>query len=264
MISFYRQKCLNCHADAGCALPESDRRSRQADDSCIACHMPRLGANDVPHTAQTDHRVLRKPAAQDAPGGSLASPEFYDHSEQRLPRLAVDYARGLWLADHAEKRSDREMANRAFLLLRIVEKEVPDDVRILDALGTASAVRGEFDDSLTYWKKSLAIDPHREQTLEKISILLHTAGRIQDARPHLEHVLRLNPWKASLWGRYAFLLAQENEWNPAITAAKKSQELDPSVPQTYRFLAEAYRQVGDPDQSRIYREKFEQIQKVRK
>jgi predicted CXXCH cytochrome family protein len=65
----YRARCLQCHRDAdgggehrrapGCALPRADRLRRAAEDSCIACHMPRHGASDIPHTAVTDHRILR-------------------------------------------------------------------------------------------------------------------------------------------------------------------------------------------------------------
>ena len=264
LVSFYRTKCTTCHVDQPCALPESDRLARQADDSCIACHMSRLGANDVPHTAQTDHRVLRKPTSHDGSSGQMVLPELYDHAEQRLPRLAVDYARGLWLAERAEKTTDPEMANRAFRLLSIVVAEIPDDARILDALGTASVVQRRFDDAFNYFKKSLAIDPHREQTLETVATLLQNAGRLNEARPYLERVLELNPFKSSLWRQYARLLGRQNQWKEAIAAAKKAQELDPSVPQIYLFLADACQQVGDLDQSRQYKALFERIRQVRK
>ncbi|RMG34301.1 MAG: hypothetical protein D6725_14545, partial [Planctomycetota bacterium] len=53
--AFYRSRCLNCHGPNGphadCALAETERRRRVANDSCIACHMPPLKAADVPHTA---------------------------------------------------------------------------------------------------------------------------------------------------------------------------------------------------------------------
>jgi len=42
------------------------RESRQRDDSCIACHMPRSGSSDIVHTAVTDHRILRKPETEGA------------------------------------------------------------------------------------------------------------------------------------------------------------------------------------------------------
>src|SRR5205823_13865704 len=59
-VSYYRTRCLNCHADKGCSLALSERRQKSPDDSCIACHMP-AGDTEVTHTAITDHRILRQP-----------------------------------------------------------------------------------------------------------------------------------------------------------------------------------------------------------
>lgn len=264
LASHYRTKCLACHTDRPCGMPEVERIGRQADDSCIACHMPRLGANDVPHTTQTDHRVLRKPTLNAGPTRPPRLPEIYDNAEQRLPRLAIDYARGLWLAERAEKTTDRDMANRAFQLLSIVAVDLSDDARIFDALGTCTAVLGRFEDSLGYWKKSLAIDPNREQTIEMMATLLGNAGRLDEARVYFERVLQLNPWKSSLWRQYARLLGRQNQWKDAIVAAKRAQEIDPSVPQIYRFLADACQQVGDLEQSQHYNQLFERIRRVRK
>lgn len=263
IVSFYQQKCLGCHDSHPCSMPESDRRARHKDDSCIACHMPRLGASDVPHTAQTDHRVLRKPKREVKPVGPPPPPEFYDHAEKRLPQVAIDYARGLWLAEHGEKRTDPEMANRALLLLSKVAKDLPDDARIQEALGTASSTRQRYDDSVFYWQKTLSLAPDRESTLENLGILLSNLGRVDEARPYFEHYLKLNPWKSSVWGRYARVLAQQNDWQAAIDAGKKSLELDPSEPLTYQFLAEVCRQSGDLNESRRYSELFERIRKVR-
>ena len=263
LVAVYRKKCLACHEHQACRLPEAERMTLQSDDSCIACHMPKLGASDVPHTSQTDHRVLKRPT-QDLPANSTGLPDIYDNAETRLPRAAVDYARGLWLAENAEKKTDRTLAARAIPLLTGALKEFPDDTRILNGLGTASAVSGRFEDSLNYWKKSLAIDPDGEQTLEMLMITLHNNGRQGEAKTYLERLLKLNPYKATLWGRYAGLLSRDGEWNGAIEAAKKSMELDPSVLQTYQFLADAYRRTGDAEKSRYYSDKFEKIQKLRR
>jgi hypothetical protein len=58
---FFDNKCLACHANDPCSLPANERVAPPANGSCIGCHMPRLPAADVPHTTQTDHRILRRP-----------------------------------------------------------------------------------------------------------------------------------------------------------------------------------------------------------
>ena len=261
--SFYRQKCLACHADQSCSLPEDQRKSTQADDSCVACHMPRLVASDVPHTSQTDHRLMRRPSIETPDNSPFGIPQFYDHAETRLPQSEIDYTMGLWLAENAEKRTDRALASRAVTLLTKVMKDFPDDPRTLNALGTASAVNGRFDDSIRYWEKSLALDPKGEQTLEMLTVTLHKTGHPKEALGYLKRTLELNPWKATLWGRYAGLLSRDENWAQAIEAAHKALELDPSVLQTYQFLADAYRKRGDSDKSRHYADLHEKIRNSR-
>ena len=58
-VAYYRDRCLNCHADEGLAMPRPARLQRSADDSCIECHMPRVGTSNVTHLATTHHGILR-------------------------------------------------------------------------------------------------------------------------------------------------------------------------------------------------------------
>jgi hypothetical protein len=58
-VAYYRDRCLECHADRGCTLPRPARLRRNASDDCTACHMPRAPATDVPHTSRTLHNVPR-------------------------------------------------------------------------------------------------------------------------------------------------------------------------------------------------------------
>jgi predicted CXXCH cytochrome family protein len=58
-VAYYRDRCLACHADRGCLLPEEARAAKGPADDCISCHMPRTSASDVAHTSQTLHNIGR-------------------------------------------------------------------------------------------------------------------------------------------------------------------------------------------------------------
>ena len=58
-VAYYRERCLECHEQKGCALPSAERQARGQGEDCIACHMPRPAITNVPHTAATDHRIPR-------------------------------------------------------------------------------------------------------------------------------------------------------------------------------------------------------------
>ncbi len=257
---FYRGKCVACHNDRGCALPEPDRIRRQPDDSCIACHMPRLNASDVPHTSQTDHRILRTPQGfSEARRFSEELPELFDGAEQRLPRLVTDRGRGIWLAEQAESRSDPQLAAQALRILTLVSRQGPKEAEVLNAMGTASSVTGQTEDALTYWKQALAIDPHRALTLRSTAILLQKLDRHSAARPLFEEYLQVQPYSSLMWNRYSRVLAQLGEVDRAMDAAKKSIEIDPSNPHTYQWLAEICGRKGDQEPRRIYQGLFERL-----
>lgn len=62
-VAYFREKCLACHNDHGCKLPEPVRLARNKDDFCAGCHMPAAKAVDAVHIAVRDHRILREPDA---------------------------------------------------------------------------------------------------------------------------------------------------------------------------------------------------------
>ncbi len=257
--TFYREKCLACHQQRGCSLPEPERRIRQANDSCVACHMAPLGASDIPHTSQTDHRVLRIASALPPHSAEKSLPEMFDNADQRLPELAVIRARGLWLAESSELKTDSKMAELALSLLSVAAEQLPDDVLVQDALGTASAVAGKPDDAIKFWKRTLEIEPHRALTLQTIALTLHSRQRTAEALPYIERCLKVQPWNSSLWRRYSHLLGLAGKWPEALAAVQKSEAIDPSAPRLYQWSAEIHKRLGNEQQSRHYQDLFERI-----
>ena len=75
-VAYYRERCLDCHAEKGCSLPRPERLAEGRDDRCIDCHMPRSPNEQVPHTATTLHLIPRfkdRPGAEDGTRTSLAT-----------------------------------------------------------------------------------------------------------------------------------------------------------------------------------------------
>lgn len=256
---FYRDKCLACHQDRGCKLSESERLTRQSKDSCVACHMPRLNASDVPHTTQTDHRVLRQPKDFQTPDpGRDEKPEVFDGADQRLPKIVVDRARGIWLAEQAETRA--ELAPEATRLLGLVLRQRPRDAEVLNALGNAAVAGGQVEDALTWWKQALQADPRRELTLRSTAVQLQKLGRHAAARPYFEEYVQIQPYSAAMWTRYSHSLGQLGDVEPAVAAAKKAVEINPSDWRTFQWLAELHRRQGNHEQNRSCLQTVQQLQ----
>ncbi len=55
-VAFYRQRCLNCHNQAGFAA-----NHHPENEDCTACHMARASASDIAHEQITDHFIRKHP-----------------------------------------------------------------------------------------------------------------------------------------------------------------------------------------------------------
>ena len=254
--SHFRHRCLNCHADRGCALPPEKQDAAPAAGSCIHCHMPRLHLQDVAHTALTDHRVLRR---SDTAGRVRrpTKPEDlvpFDGAEDRLPRREVDRARGIAIAGVATGRSDKILAHRAehYLvppqfadtnLLRIFEA-IGDDLLVLDSLGAVYLLTDRKPAAQACWLRVLELDPRNETALDHLLTMSHDQREFADTKHYIDRLLAINPNIASLYGRRADVCGQLGEWDEGIQSARRGLELDPTMIQLREWLIHAYRRAG--------------------
>ncbi|MEM9659890.1 MAG: cytochrome c3 family protein, partial [Planctomycetota bacterium] len=57
-VAYYRDRCFQCHATESCGMPAPQRLAVEADDNCMACHMPRH-ETEVRHASVVNHRIPR-------------------------------------------------------------------------------------------------------------------------------------------------------------------------------------------------------------
>ena len=147
-VAYYRERCLACHEKKGCALPLAQRQARGQGEDCIACHMPRPAITNVPHTAATDHRILRgAPGSvpenpRDASGQPGESPLMDYHwpllteEERRDAVRDMGVAQG-WAARglKASPQVARLAAMQGLPLLEAAVRDRPDDLSAREFLG---------------------------------------------------------------------------------------------------------------------------------
>jgi predicted CXXCH cytochrome family protein len=262
---FYRNRCLACHADRGCQ--ETLETRQQADlDSCIVCHFPRLNASDVPHTSQTDHRVLRRPAAPNSPAPVAVTPDsiqIFEMGTPALPQRAERRAKALLQSEYAERQHDQRLAARVEPVLEQFAKAAPDDVAVLTALAQVAAVQQHSADVAFRWNAVLAVAPRNERALEALAAVSIATRRPADAVEYLERYLQVNPWDAGLHGQRSRLLAQLGREAEALAEAKQAVELDPSRLENYEWLAKLCSGMNLPDESRRYEELLRRVGRKR-
>jgi hypothetical protein len=247
---YFRGRCMECHAERGCSLPEIRRGGASAEKSCIDCHMPRLATHDIPHLSQTDHRVGRSPNTQlpNDPNPPLVSNwELFDHAEERLERWEVDRVRGLNRVHVAQrnKLSAPVYLREAEPLLRSALRAAPDDVRVLEALGQAMFGLERAGEAREFFERVLEIQPFHERSLEMLMEICHGAGDFNQGTKYGERLLKVDPWIVRYYARQADMLRGIGQLEKALERGEQALRLDPWQTQIRSWLTQAYRIAGD-------------------
>jgi hypothetical protein len=232
-VTFYRQRCLSCHADRLCSLPRPERLRRSPEDSCIQCHMPRQPAS-VLHTAITDHRILRRPEAPDVsrPGAKLRRgqiPLVHFHKAHADPRdTTLERDLGIALMELGHQHSVPAVAEMAMPLVQRAVAADPADVDALDALALGHVSRGNTREAARVVERALELAPDREMTLDWAGLLAFQLGDYRRARDRWKAAIRRNPQRWVYHRRLADAHRRLGEASEQIAAADRAIELHPS------------------------------------
>jgi hypothetical protein len=275
---FYLDRCNQCHAEQGCAVPEPERLASNAAGSCIACHMPPLSTHDVPHTALTDHRILRKPAQAAAPEAegstNLELASVFDNADERLPKRVVDRAKGLVMVRQPEVIRNSQLLTLAQNLIAPVTEQmaarnhlafldvIGDDVDALIGLGNSFQIQRDYERAHACWQQLLQISPHDEIALWWMLANNHQRGNLQQAAAYLDRLIALLPTDPKLHGRRAHILGQMGRLSEGIEAAERALELDPTLIQVREWLVEAYTATDQPAKAGAQRQLIKRMREV--
>lgn len=242
---FYRDACLKCHTapEKVCAQPETERRTVSADDSCIACHMPSLPAHDVPHTSQTDHRVMRIPKGESTTSEAklaLFQPELFP-----VPPAEERRARGLLLARKAESTDSPVTASSVISILSNLVNDKSTDVPALSAYGSASQITGDTDTALRYLNRALQLSPQNETVLRTLVVTYERRADAKNAMKYLDKAAQLSPSDGLILAQRAKLLMLEKKKREAFDVAKELVRLLPHDLRYREWLADMAKELGE-------------------
>lgn len=252
--AYYRNRCLACHDTKGCSLSSAERVARGRGDDCISCHMPRPKIKNVPHTAATDHRILRKPTSQparlrDTTGQPTESPLIDYHWPLLTDEERRDAARDIGVAQGWAARglkSSPQVAKLAAIqalpLLESAVREHPDDLDAREFLGHALEILGRGEDAVRSFEEITRIEPNRELALRSAGRLLMSLHRPELARKKFESAIAINPWRAHYRLAHANACSQAREWQAALAACQDALRLNPEMIEARSLLIKCYLQ----------------------
>jgi predicted CXXCH cytochrome family protein len=168
-VPYYRAKCLNCHS-----APEFAGTHHPETPDCASCHMPRSAAQNIPHVAWTDHRILRRPelAPMRPQGDGPLIAVFSPQVDQR------DAAVAGYQAVVRGKSRDREAAMEK---LKQIYAAGARDPQVLEGLGVLAGLAGDSTESERRFRELLEVQPSDLTALSDLGVLLARQGNIQAA-----------------------------------------------------------------------------------
>ena len=174
--AFFRSKCLACHNQ-----PQFAVAHHPENQDCTSCHMHRTGAENIPHVAWTDHRILRIPDPADFQIGQKGEGDL-------APIFSPDATgRDLAMANYkAMLEGNPSLEPKAWELLRNERIEITDDPEALDAFGVLSAKQGDSEEARLAFQRVLELAPDDLTALSNLGTLEAKSGNLKQATAFLK------------------------------------------------------------------------------
>lgn len=264
LAEHYRARCQSCHADRSCTIPLTERTASAERNSCIACHMPNLQAADVAHTAQTDHRIVRRPPTNSSAAESTTAPplELFDGAAERLPAWEVDRSLGLGLLLGLRAPDPAQITRANVLLYRALSSQ-PNDLAIRRALGRIELITGNQTAARRHFDAALRAQPQDEETLALLSGLAFATNDFATCLEVSTKRLQIDPSDADTTGRLAVATANLGHMDDAIRLAERAVELSPASLALRSVLVDLLQRAGRKTESRNQQDLLEAIRNRR-
>jgi Tfp pilus assembly protein PilF len=270
---YYRARCLQCHGDnvarkastahavshgpalpqaPACSAAEGLRRARR--DNCVACHMPPLSSSDIAHTANTDHRVPRRPdeasdvAAPPPAGGPILVHFHHDRLSPEDTGPSRDL--GIALALLSQRPPNEEVARQALRLLDAALREWPDDLAALEARAGALATVGRVSEALAAYETVLTQAPDDENYLLRAAAMSERLGDEDRALEYHRRAVTVNPRRAASRTGLGRAYAAHQDWRRAAQELEASLRLDPFDLKARELLLRCYLETGQQERAR--------------
>jgi len=244
-VAYYRERCFTCHTNESCKLPLADRMRHEPANDCVGCHMPRKGVAGIPHSDDTNHRIVRRP-------GQPFPDYAFETSDPDLPGLVCINRRGedaaqpipplIKLLAYNDVMLSKRLPEASRYYLQLLEQlriSAPDEPKVLACLGRKAMVDQDYEKAVQYLTRAIERGADYDTTYLDLGEALSKLGRVEGSAELLERGVATWPFSADL--RQALVLRYMTlERTPQmLEALRRYQALFPEDPIAREALAQA-------------------------
>lgn len=235
-IAHYSGICRQCHSDSTLAAAKHTK-----SNDCTGCHMPKRRAEDTPGMIMTDHLIQRRP-----PPGDLVA-EFRERAPEEYRGEVVPYypsplpatpANALYLAV-AQVGLENNAQVGLPVLAREIARQKPAESEFYVVLGDGWRNAGKLREAASAYEQAVQLSPKSLNALRSLAAVLASDNQVVRAAEVLKRAVQIAPSDPISWYRYGML-------DNAVEKIRKAIELDPSLPEQSRSLAEVLAKAGQP------------------
>jgi tetratricopeptide (TPR) repeat protein len=130
-------------------------------------------------------------------------------------------------------------------------------------LGDELLVRGKTVAATEEYRRALQASPSSPIILGKLAQVLIRQARYQEAMPHLQKALEVDPDSVNAYVQLGRLHHANKEFAAAKSDLEEAIQINPFNPEIYRLLADAYAALGDRQQAERAKSNLERLARVR-
>jgi tetratricopeptide (TPR) repeat protein len=228
--------------------------------------MPRYSSS-IPHTASTDHRILRGAVERDLfrSTNSGAESEFpflpfrahtLDQNNSELIRnLAIALAREL----DKGKPDVRPLITQGLAWIEKALERDPEDWEAYRAKGSFLLAQGRTGESLAAVQTLLAKQPGDELALENAARLAGSLNQLILAEGYWRLAIEINPYLDTYRGQLGQILARQGAWEEALVQGEACLQLAPANVSGRVLYIDALRRTGRRKQAQEEFAKFKAL-----
>ena len=232
--AYFRQKCLACHTEKSCAVPQSLRLHKMPPDDCSGCHMPKRDVTVISHSVLTNHRIVAE-AEEPFPDVAfhMTTSEIPD-----LVQLSANPAKAeppplltLLQAYSQVMLANPEYRARYWSLAEQLKASQPDNVLVLEALADRAAIQNRNPEgqaqAIQFLEEAILHGATNPPDFEELAKLLVAANHQTDALGVLRQGIQLAPYDADLYRLSMTTYFALNKMQEACEVAAKGRQRFP-------------------------------------